>query len=102
MIYYPSMPKVTPETVEHVATLARLSLTAEERSTFTRQLDEILSYAEAIQKLDLADIAPMSHAGTGERFRDDSPGGELPHDKALAAAPDAAERLFRVPRVLGG
>jgi aspartyl-tRNA(Asn)/glutamyl-tRNA(Gln) amidotransferase subunit C len=96
------MTTVTSETVQHVATLARLSLTDEERSTFTRQLDEILSYAEAIQKLELADVPPMSHAGVAERFREDAPAGELPHEKAVAAAPDSAERLFRVPRVLGG
>lgn len=96
------MTSVTPETVEHVAALARLSLTTEERSTFTRQLGEILSYAESIQKLDLADVPPMSHAGTVERFREDSPGGEISHEKAVAAAPDSAERLFRVPKVLGG
>jgi aspartyl-tRNA(Asn)/glutamyl-tRNA(Gln) amidotransferase subunit C len=96
------MTKVTTETVDHVAALARLSLTSEERSTFARQLDEILSYAEAIQKLELGDVPPMSHAGTVERFRADSPGGELPHERAFAAAPDPADRLFRVPKVLGG
>jgi len=102
MVYYRSMTKVTTETVDHVAALARLSLTVEERSTFARQLDEILSYAEAIQKLDLGDVLPMSHAGTAERFRSDSAGGHIPHERALAAAPDAADRLFRVPKVLGG
>jgi Asp-tRNA(Asn)/Glu-tRNA(Gln) amidotransferase C subunit len=44
----------------------------------------------------------MSHAGTVERFREDLPAGELPHEKALEAAPDSAARLFRVPKVLGG
>jgi len=96
------MAKVTSETVQHVANLARLSLTEEERSTFALQLDDVLSYAEAIQKLELADVPPMSHAGTVERFREDSPAGELPHEKVVAAAPDPAERLFRVPKVLGG
>jgi aspartyl-tRNA(Asn)/glutamyl-tRNA(Gln) amidotransferase subunit C len=94
------MTKVTRETVDHVAALARLSLTDEERSTFARQLDEILAYAESIQKLEV-DAPPMSHAGTVERFRDDSPTEELPHEQALSAAPDPADRLFRVPRVLG-
>ena len=46
------MPRVTPATVEHVARLAQLSLTAEERETFARQLDQVLAYAESIQALD--------------------------------------------------
>jgi aspartyl-tRNA(Asn)/glutamyl-tRNA(Gln) amidotransferase subunit C len=95
-----SMAKVTRETVDHVASLARLSLTDEERSTFARQLDEILAYAEAIQKLEV-DVPPMSHAGTVARFREDVPSPSLPHDRALSAAPDPADRLFRVPKVLG-
>jgi len=42
------MAHVTLETVDHVARLAHLSLTDEERRTFARQLDEILAYVELI------------------------------------------------------
>jgi aspartyl-tRNA(Asn)/glutamyl-tRNA(Gln) amidotransferase subunit C len=96
------MTKVTPETVEHVARLAQLSLTAEERVTFARQLDTILAYAESIQTLDTAGVEPMSHvAGTGV-FREDAPQPSLDRETVLGAAPDAESGLFRVPRVLGG
>ena len=96
------MARVTVETVDHVARLAHLSLTDEERQTFARQLDEILAYAESIQSLDTAAVPPMSHALTSETLREDVPGPSLPRQKVLESAPDAAEGLFRVPRVLGG
>jgi aspartyl-tRNA(Asn)/glutamyl-tRNA(Gln) amidotransferase subunit C len=96
------MAKVTTDTVDNVARLAHVSLTPEERTTFARQLDEILAYAESIRSLDTASVPPMSHAGTGEAFREDVAGGSLDRGRALAAAPDPADRLFRVPRVLGG
>jgi len=96
------MARVTVETVDHVARLAHLSLTPEERETFARQLDEVLAYAESIQALDTRDVEPMSHAVTSEVLRDDAPAHELPRERALAAAPDAADGLFRVPRVIGG
>jgi len=96
------MSKVTIETVDHVARLARLSLTDDERMTFARQLDEILVYAESIQTLDTTDVPAMSHAGTGEAFRDDAARPSLEPGPALASAPDPSDRLFRVPRVLGG
>jgi len=96
------MPKVTVETVDHVARLARLSLSAAERETFARQLDEILAYAESIQALDTRDVPPMSHAGTAPVFREDEPRPGLDRATVLAAAPDPGETLFRVPRVLGG
>jgi aspartyl-tRNA(Asn)/glutamyl-tRNA(Gln) amidotransferase subunit C len=94
------MPRVTVETVEHVARLARLSLTPAERETFARQLDQVLAYAESIQSLDTSGVEPMSHAVAAGVFRDDVPRDARLRDEALAAAPDAADGLFRVPRVL--
>ncbi len=94
------MAKVTVETVEHVARLAHLSLTAEEKESFARELQEILSYAETIQALDTEAVEPMSHAAAGEVLREDEPRPSLDRGRVLAAAPDAADGLFRVPRVL--
>ena len=96
------MARVTVETVEHVARLAHLSLTDDERRTFARQLDEILAYAESIQSLDTAAVPPMSHALTSYVLREDAPAPGLDRRTVLEAAPDPAEGLFRVPRILGG
>ena len=96
------MARVTVDTVEHIAKLASLSLTAEEKETFARQLDQILTYAESMQALDTTNVEPMSHARTSEIFRPDEPHQSLPRDKALEAGPDATDGLFRVPRVIGG
>jgi len=96
------MPKVTVETVDHVARLARLSLSEEERVLFARQLDQILEYAESIQALDTKAVEPMSHAFTAGAFREDVPREGLPRDRVLESAPDAQDGLFRVPRVIGG
>jgi aspartyl-tRNA(Asn)/glutamyl-tRNA(Gln) amidotransferase subunit C len=96
------MARATVETVDHVARLARLSLSDGERQTFARQLDDILAYAESIQALDTDGIEPMSHAAATESFREDTPQPSLARDTALGAAPDPAEGLFRVPRILAG
>lgn len=96
------MPRVTIETVEHVARLSRLSLTPDESRTFARQLDEVLDLAASIQALDLSDVEPMSHAGAAGALREDVVREAHVEREAFAAAPDAADRLFRVPRVLPG
>jgi aspartyl-tRNA(Asn)/glutamyl-tRNA(Gln) amidotransferase subunit C len=96
------MTKVTPDTVEHVARLAQLSLTAEERATFARQLDDVLAYAESIQALDTSGVEPMSHASGVGLLREDRPQPSLDREKVQSEAPDADRGLFRVPRVLGG
>lgn len=95
------MPRVTVETVDHVARLARLSLTDQERRTFARQLDEILAYAESIQTLDTTGVAGLNRAGGGQ-LREDAERPGLPRERVLQAAPDPADGLYRVPRVLGG
>lgn len=96
------MPKVTIETLTHVARLAQLSLTAEERELFSRQLQDVLAYAERLQGVDTEAVLPMSHARVSEILREDEPTGGLASEVALAQAPDAANGLFRVPRVIGG
>ena len=96
------MTRVTPETVETVARLAHLSLTAEERETFARQLDQVLAYAEMVQALDTDAVEPMSHVLAEGGLRPDEPAPGLERDEVLAEAPDADSGLFRVPRVLGG
>jgi aspartyl-tRNA(Asn)/glutamyl-tRNA(Gln) amidotransferase subunit C len=96
------MARATVATVDHVARLAHLSLTEQERVLFARQLDQILAYAESIQALDTSKVEPMSHALSTGSLRDDAPRESLPRERVLLAAPDPADGLFRVPRVLGG
>jgi len=96
------MPLVTEETVAHVARLARLSLTDEERRVFARQLEEILAWAESLQTLDTAGVPAMSHPREAEALRDDEPRPGLDRETSFRAAPDARDGLFRVPRVIGG
>jgi aspartyl-tRNA(Asn)/glutamyl-tRNA(Gln) amidotransferase subunit C len=95
------MPHVSPDTVRQVARLARLSLTPEETRTFASQLERILSFAERIQALDTAGVEAMVHPGSGAGLREDTPVPSLPRERALEQAPDAADGLFRVPRVIG-
>ena len=95
------MGAVTLETVEQIARLARLSLTPEECRTFTPQLEQILGHAQAIQELDTSGIEPMSHAFASANLREDVHNRGLDREQVLAGAPDAADGLFRVPRILG-
>ena len=79
--------------VERIAALAQLELTDEEKQLFTRQLADILHYAEQVQAIDTSGVPPTDHVGSERNERE-----------AIANAPDAAPHagLFRVPRVIGG
>jgi aspartyl-tRNA(Asn)/glutamyl-tRNA(Gln) amidotransferase subunit C len=93
--------KITREQVEHVARLARLELTEEEKALFTSQLDEILAYVDKLNELNTDGIVPTSHAVPMENaFREDVVAASIGIDKALANAPDRSESFFRVPKVI--
>jgi aspartyl-tRNA(Asn)/glutamyl-tRNA(Gln) amidotransferase subunit C len=95
------MARVTPETVEHVARLARLSLEPGERDVFARQLDEVLRHAESLQALEASGADGTAAGGTRPVLREDEPAPSLPREASLGQAPDAQDGLFRVPRILG-
>ncbi len=95
----------TKSDVEHVATLARLALTDEEKTLFASQLDDILRYAEQIRELDTSGVSATSHVlARPMADRPDEVRPSLTETQALANAPEPAfeQGLFKVPRVLGG
>ena len=92
---------LTREEVEHIAQLARLALTEDEKEMFRSQLSAILSYAERLQELDTDAIPPTAHAvGVQGVMRDDVVHPSLPRDAALANAPQAQDGFVIVPTVL--
>ncbi len=97
------MSALSQQDVKRIADLARLELTPEELTLFTRQLSDILIYVEQIQSLDTSGVAPTSHVLNRPVDREDQLAPTLPRSAALANAPDAALEagLFKVPRVLG-
>src|SRR5215208_4041585 len=90
--------------VERIAALAQLELTDDEKQLFTRQLADILAYAEQVQAIDTSGVPATAHVHAGQRTeREDEPQPSLPVEDAVANAPDADRLagLFRVPRVIG-
>lgn len=88
-------------TVDHVARLARLDLSDEERERMGAELGHILEHAAKIQELDLDDVEPTSHAiPIRNVMRPDEVRPSLSQDEALAGAPEAIEGRFKVPRIL--
>ena len=87
--------------VDHVARLARLDLSEQERARMEAELGQILDYAEAIQALDLDDIEPTSHSiEICNVMRADEVTPSLPQEEALALAPQAEDGRFKVPRII--
>jgi len=87
--------------IEHIANLARLSLSDQERELFGGQLDGILSYMDKLNELDTKDIGPTSHVlAINNVTRDDVPALSLDREDALFNAPDKTEKFYRVPKII--
>lgn len=93
--------KISKEQVEHVAMLARLELTEEEKQTYTEQLNSILDYAAMLDKLDTKDVEPTAHAMPLHNvFREDVVRPSIDQSEALKNAPDAEDGFFKVPKIV--
>ena len=87
--------------VEHVARLARLALSAEEKQRFTEQLNAILSYIEQLNEVSTEGVEPTAHVlDLVNVLRDDTVSQMLNADSALANAPETAHHFFVVPRIV--
>ena len=87
--------------VEHIAELARLGLTEEEKALYREQLSAILDYAAVLQRVDTSAIPPTATVlPLRNVMRADVVEPSLPREDVLANAPDAHEGCFRVQAIL--
>lgn len=89
------------EEVEHIAALARLRLTAEEKERYRQQLSAVLDYMAKLKQVDTAHIEPTATVlPLRTVLRPDEVTASLTTDELLANAPAAEAGLYRVPPVL--
>lgn len=89
------------EEVEHVALLARLELTEEEKEAYTRQLNAILDFMQQLNELDTSNVEPLAHVlPLVNVMREDEVKPGLSREAALAGAPDQDKGQFRVPKIV--
>ncbi len=97
------MPRINPQEVREIATLARLRLDEAEILRLTSELDGILGYIETVKGLDTAMVEPMTHAVPFDcPMRADEVRQSLSIDEALANAPRRHDSSFEVPRIVPG
>lgn len=93
--------KITPEEIEKIARLARISLSEAEVKKIAPQLNGILNYVDKLGELDTSGITPMTHAlEVSNAFREDEIKPSLPRKDSLANAPVHNGEAFVVPRII--
>jgi aspartyl-tRNA(Asn)/glutamyl-tRNA(Gln) amidotransferase subunit C len=87
--------------IDHVAHLARLALTPEEKAKFSAQLGDVLTYIEQLRKVDVSGVEPTAHAfPVYNVWADDVAQPGLPVEAALKNAPAQRNNMIVVPKVV--
>ena len=97
------MPRIEPDTLSHIAVLARLALSDDEIASMTRDLEQMLDYVATLDRLDTEGVAPTAHGfELATPLRPDEPVAPLDPELAVANAPAHEGTAFLVPKVLEG
>ena len=93
--------EISKQQVEHVAKLARLEVSEDEKAMFSRQLSAILTYMDQLKEVDTEGVEPTATVLPTENvWREDAVRLSLAQEQALANAPDQADGFFRVPKII--
>ena len=87
--------------IDHVASLARIALTPEEKERFSAQLGDVLAYMARLKEVDISGVEPAAHAfAVTNVWAEDAAEPALPPEAALGNAPARRGSLFAVPKVV--
>ncbi len=87
--------------IENIAHLARLQLSAAEKSEALSSITNILSMIDQMQAIDTTGVEPLAHGfDASQRLRDDVVTETNEREVLLKLAPSADQGLFLVPKVL--
>lgn len=86
--------------INHLAKLANLPLTDEEKEKFEKQLQETLDYVDQLKEIDTKGIEPTSHVtGLENVTREDIAQPSFSQDEALTNAKSKHNGLFKVTAI---
>ena len=92
---------LSEEEVEHIAWLARIALTDEEKKLFTHQFNTIIEYFRVIDEVDTKDVTPTLHVlNLTEVLREDVVTESMSTDAALANASKREKGYFKAPKII--
>lgn len=95
--------QVSKEEIIHIAKLANINLKQEEVDTYLGHLEEILNYANIVNKAPIDGLSESIGVNeTYNMFRKDEIRKSYPREELLQNAPEKQEGMFKIPKVING
>jgi len=93
--------KITEDTVDKIAHLARLEVNAEEKEQLMADMSRILTFMDKLNEVDTSNVEPLVYMTEEVNvFRKDEVKELITHEEALQNAPEHDENYFLVPKVI--
>jgi aspartyl-tRNA(Asn)/glutamyl-tRNA(Gln) amidotransferase subunit C len=94
-------PYLSRKEVEHIAWLAHIELSKEEKDLFTEQFNEILNYFKKIDEVNTEGTQPTYHVlDLMNAYREDEASASLPIEETLKNAPKKEKNFLKAPRIV--
>src|SRR5579872_3987560 len=92
---------IDKDTVDKVAHLARLELSAEETDAMIKDMNRILGFMDKLNEVDTTGVEPLIYMTSEVNvFREDMVKQEITHEEALLNAPKHDDKYFLVAKVI--
>ena len=93
--------KISVAEVEHIAWLAKIELSQDEKELFTNQFNTILEYFEVINEVDTEDVQPTAQVVEAiTALREDRVNLSLSINEALSNTTNSERRFFKAPKII--
>jgi aspartyl-tRNA(Asn)/glutamyl-tRNA(Gln) amidotransferase subunit C len=93
--------KITDETVDHIAHLARLEFKGDAKEAIKSDLENIISFMEVLKEVNTDNVEPLIFMNDEiNKLREDNPQVTVTQKEALLNAPKKDSDYFRIPKVL--
>ena len=93
--------QITPDLIQYLESLARITLTEDEEKKIGGELQEILTYIDKLNELDTEGVEAMSHCfPLNNVFRADEVKASMSPDEIVANAPESQDGSFVVPKTV--
>jgi aspartyl-tRNA(Asn)/glutamyl-tRNA(Gln) amidotransferase subunit C len=93
--------KITEETIDHIAHLARLRFEGPAKEAIRRDLENIIGFMGKLSELPTDNVEPLVFMSDEVNvLRDDEPEVTITQEQALKNAPKKDSDYFRIPKVL--
>ncbi len=93
--------KITEETVDHIAHLARLEFEGEAKDAIRGDIERIITFIDKLKEVETENVEPLIFMSDEvNRLREDIAVDSITQEQALKNAPQSDSDYFRIPKVL--